>query len=107
VLAVDTGTITNGSAGQWLSGTMLGAVSECYRRSVKERTHEAQVRAVERGLLPFPNVPPGYQRGEDGVLAPNGDAPVVVKAFKMRANGATIKDVHAYLAEHGGDLADA
>ena len=37
VLAVDVGKVTNGSAGQWLSGTMLGAVSEYQRRTTAEQ----------------------------------------------------------------------
>src|SRR5215204_5040433 len=46
VLALDVGAVTNGSAGQWLSGTMLGAVSEYQRRTTAERTAEAKRRAV-------------------------------------------------------------
>jgi DNA invertase Pin-like site-specific DNA recombinase len=38
VLAVDVGRVTNGSAGQWLSGTMLGAVSEYQRRTAADRS---------------------------------------------------------------------
>jgi DNA invertase Pin-like site-specific DNA recombinase len=48
---------------------MLGAVSEYQRRTVAKRSREAQVRAVERGVLPYPNVAPGYVRGDDGRLA--------------------------------------
>lgn len=44
VLAIDVGRVTNGSAGQWLSGTMLGAVAEYARRNAKERGGEAQAR---------------------------------------------------------------
>jgi DNA invertase Pin-like site-specific DNA recombinase len=53
VLAVDVGQVTNASAGQWLSGTMLGAVSEYFKRSVKERSAEGQARAVARGATPW------------------------------------------------------
>jgi site-specific DNA recombinase len=102
VLAVDVGRVTNGSAGQWLSGTMLGAVSEYQRRTSAERSAEAQARAVERGVLPFPNVPPGYAKGDDGRLVPDPDtAPVVADAFRRRADGATVAEVRAFLAEHG------
>jgi hypothetical protein len=59
VLAVDVGRVTNGSAGQWLSGTIMGAVSEYYRRSIKERSAEAQARAVARGAMPWARVPIG------------------------------------------------
>lgn len=102
VLALDTGRVTNGSAGQWLSGTMLGAVAEYARRTAAERSGEAQARAVARGVLPYPNVPPGYTRGDDGVLKVDPDtAPAVAAAFEMRASGAPIWEVRAHLAEHG------
>jgi site-specific DNA recombinase len=102
VLAVDVGQVTNGSAGQWLSGTMLGAMSEYQRRTTKERSAEAQARAVERGVLPYPNVPAGYLRGDDGRLRVDPvRAPVVAEAFRLRADGATVADVRAFLAAHG------
>jgi DNA invertase Pin-like site-specific DNA recombinase len=102
VLALDTGEITNGSAGQWLSGTMLGAVAEYARRTAAERSGEAQARAVERGVLPWPNIPPGYRRGDDGVLVADPEtAPIVAHAFRMRASGETVAAVRAFLAGHG------
>ncbi len=104
VLAIDVGRVTNGSAGQWLSGTMLGAVAEYARRNAKERSGEAQARAVARGAMPWPNVPPGYLRGDDGALEPDpATREIVVEAFRLRAAGHTIKDVRAYLGEHGVD----
>lgn len=94
--------MTNGSAGQWLSGTMLGAVAEYARRTAAERSGEAQARAVARGVLPYPNVPPGYVRGEDGVLQVDPvTAPFVATAFVIRAAGAAIWEVRAHLADHG------
>jgi len=102
VLAVDVGNVTNGSAAQWLSGTMLGAVSEYARRTAAERSAEAQRRAVARGVIPWPNVPPGYRRGDDGVLVPDPTgAPIVAEAFRMRAGGAAVNSVRAYLRSHG------
>jgi DNA invertase Pin-like site-specific DNA recombinase len=101
VLAVDVGQVTNGTAGQWLSGTMLGMVSEYQRRTIGERSGEAQARAVARGVAPFPRLPPGYQRGEDGRLVPDEDAPVVAEAFRLRAEGASISEVRTHLAAHG------
>lgn len=102
VLAVDVGRVTEGSAGQWLSGVMLGAVSEYHRRTAKERSAEAQARAVAQGVLPWPNVTPGYLRGPDGVLTPDPDtAPAVAEAFRMRAEGATIKQVREFLRSRG------
>lgn len=102
VLAVDVGRVTNDSAGQWLSGTMLGAVSEYQRRTAAERTGEAQARAVARGVAPMAHIPPGYRRGPDGVLTPHPvEAPAVAEAFRMRADGATASEVRAYLAGQG------
>jgi site-specific DNA recombinase len=104
VLAVDVGRVTEGSAGQWLSGVMLGAVSEYHRRTAKERSAEAQARAVARGVLPWPNITPGYVRGDDGILVPDPDkAPVVAEAFRMRAEGITIKKVREFLRSRGID----
>jgi DNA invertase Pin-like site-specific DNA recombinase len=102
IMAVDIGALTSTSAGQWLSGTMLGAVSEYARRVTAERTADAKRRAVDRGVPPFPNVPPGYQRRDDGTLAPHPtEAPVVTEAFRLRAAGATVMEVRDYLRRNG------
>jgi site-specific DNA recombinase len=102
VLAVDVGQVTEASAGQWLSGTMLGAVSEYARRTAKERSGDAQQRAVERGVLPWPNIPPGYRRGEDGVLVVEpAEAKLMRKAFQMRGDGATYAECRSYLTANG------
>jgi site-specific DNA recombinase len=102
VLAVDVGRVTNGSAGLWLSGTMLGAVSEYQRRTTAERTAEAQARAVARGVAPWPNIPPGYTKGEEGKLERDPKtAPLVVRAFQMRAEGISLMRIRAFLEEHG------
>ena len=101
VLAVDIGQVTNGSAGQWLSGTLLGAVSEYQRRTTAERSVEAQRRAVARGVAPFPRIPAGYERGADGVLVPSERVPAVAEAFRLRAEGATIEEVREHLRANG------
>jgi DNA invertase Pin-like site-specific DNA recombinase len=100
VLAVDVGQVSEANAGQWLSGTLLGAVAEYARRTARERAGEAQRRAVERGVVPFISGP-GYDR-IDGKLVPNEDAPVVAEAFRMRADdGATLKEIAEYLTANG------
>jgi DNA invertase Pin-like site-specific DNA recombinase len=102
VLTVDAGALTNGSSAQWLSGTLLGAVSEYARRVTAERTADAKRRAVERGVPPFPNVPPGYQRGDGGRLEPHPiEASTVGEAFRLRAEGSTVMDVRTFLRERG------
>lgn len=104
VLAVDFGEITHDTAAQWLSGTMLGAVNEYTRRSIRERTRGAQERAVARGVPPWPNVTPGYQRKGDGRYEPSPAAPAVREAFAMRAEGARVADVRTHLERHGVKL---
>jgi len=87
VLAVDVGQVTNGSAGQWLSGTLLGAVNEYQRRTTTERTAGAQAHAVARGAQPWARVALGYRRGADGLLIPDRKkVPIVRRAFEMRDN---------------------
>jgi hypothetical protein len=102
VLTVDAGKLTNGSAAQTLSGQMLGAVAEYHRNATAERTSEAKRRAIARGVPTFNNIPPGYRKREDGRLEPDPEtAPIVAEAFELRAGGATIGDVRAFLAGHG------
>lgn len=113
ILAVDVGQVTDASAGQWLSGTMLGAVSEYARRATAERTADAKRRAVARGVPPFPNVPPGYMREIVGtkqngapqyggpLLVDAAPAPAVAEAFRLRAAGATVMEVRDHLSRHG------
>ena len=48
---------------------LIGAVSEYFRRSAAERSREAQVRAIARGVIPWPSVTPGYVLRGDGTLA--------------------------------------
>lgn len=102
VLAVDVGQVTEGTASEWLSGTMHGMVAEYYRRAGGERTAAAQARAVARGVLPYPQVPPGYRRQHDGTLAVEAaEAHAVAEAFRLRAEGATVQVVRDYLHEQG------
>lgn len=101
VIALDVGHVTEGSAAQWLSGTMLGAVSEYYRRSIGERIHASDARAIQRGVAPFPRIPLGYTRNAAGILEPDNNAPLAVAAFTMRANGNSWQTIRQHLADHG------
>lgn len=101
VLALDFGKVSEASAAQWLSGTMMGAFAEYYRRSAGERSRAAQVDAVKRGVVPFPSIAVGLERGKGGRLRPSSDAPTVVEAFELRAGGATIASIRKFLAGRG------
>lgn len=112
VLAVDVGEITNGSAGQWLSGTMLGAVSEYYRRSAKDRGNQTADSAMVRGVAN--RVPLGYMRNADSngvktipeldgkalVLDPE-TAPYLKRIFEMRADGYAWAHIGRWLTDEG------
>ena len=99
VLALDTGEVTNGSAGQWLSAGMLGLVSEYHRRTTAERTRAAQVRSADRGIPPGRLVP-GLARVGDHIELTD-DAPTIAAAITMRAAGASIPRIREHLREHG------
>ena len=102
ILTLDHGALTNGNATQRLSATMLGAVNAYQRELVAERTHEAKERAVARGVAPFPNIPFWLRRGEGERLEHDPErAPIAAEAFRLRADGATVKEVRAHLGEQG------
>lgn len=100
VQALDFGRVTGATAAQWLSSTMIGAMSEYYRRSVGERVAGAQSIAVAKGVWTS-RIPVGYEQGADGVLVPDDRAPAVTRAFELRADGASIREVRLYLREQG------
>lgn len=104
ILALDIGEVRRDTAAKKLSSTFLAAVAEYHRDVTAERTQEAKVRAVARGVPPFPRIPPGYRLGEGNRLEPEPDtAATVTEAFRLRAAGATIMDVRAHLRDHGID----
>jgi DNA invertase Pin-like site-specific DNA recombinase len=102
VRAVDAGAISAGTSGEWLDSTMRGMMAEYQRRQGAERTHDAQADAIRRGVAPWPRITPGYCRAADRSLeVDEALAPVVRRAFGLRADGASIAVVRAHLAEHG------
>lgn len=102
LLAADTGEVSSGSAGEWLTSTTLGMLAEYHRRITGEKVQDAIRDAVAEGRPPFPSITPAYRRRENGTveLDPVG-APIVAEAFAMRARGASIKAVVAYMRESG------
>lgn len=77
-------------------------IARQYWVAAQRRFRLSQSNAVERGVAPWPKIPPGYLRGPDGVLVPDPKlAPVIARAFELRAGGAPVQDVRVFLAEHG------
>jgi DNA invertase Pin-like site-specific DNA recombinase len=102
IIAVDVGEVRADTASRWLSSTMLGMVAEYHRRVTAERTQDAKRRAVARGVPPFPLIPPGYRRTDEGQIEPDPEqAPAVTEAFRLRAGGATVMQVREHLRQHG------
>ena len=68
IYAIDHGRLTNGTAATRMSNNMMGAAFQYYAEVTGEKVAAAQERVVARGVLPNSRIPPGYVRGEDGVL---------------------------------------
>jgi DNA invertase Pin-like site-specific DNA recombinase len=80
--------------------TIMEAMAVMYREQVEERLRTSQINAVARGVHISPNVPPGYNRGEDGVLVPDPQHKVTMAhAFKMAAQGKSRSEIAKYLTE--------
>lgn len=104
VLALDFGEVSNGTAANWLSATTVGMVAEYHSRITGEKSGPGQADAVERGVAPF-GTTTGYDRDpETKRFVPNAQAPLVARAFDMRAAGATVREVWGFLAGVGVKL---
>jgi DNA invertase Pin-like site-specific DNA recombinase len=102
VLTLDAGEVSHATANQWFTAQIHGSVAEYHSRITGEKTAKARRDAVARGVPVFPNLPPGYVRGEDGklVVVPE-EEPHIKRVFEMRAGGASLTQCRAYLREHG------
>jgi DNA invertase Pin-like site-specific DNA recombinase len=104
ILTLDHGQITNGTAAKKLEAHIIGAMAQYFREQTAEKSAEAQERAVARGVVPWPNFPPGLLKSEDGkAIHDPVHGPVVVQAFALRSEGKTIKDVRVFLKANGID----
>ena len=102
LLAVDFGRISNKTSAQWLQANVVGLMAEYFARQTAEKTHEAQVEAVGKGMPPWAVLPLGYVRGEDRRIHVDPDAAAVVRqAFERRAAGASLNDTVRFLREQG------
>lgn len=106
IYALDHGRLTNGTAAVKLSTNMMGAVFQFYSEIIGEKVSPAQAEAIAKGVVPFPRLPPGIIRGEDGRCAPASDRDTeplctVIEAFERRARDESWPDVRAFLAERG------
>lgn len=102
VVALDAGRISNATAAQWLNATVLGMMADYHVRVTREKTDTAKRDAVERGVPPFPNIPPGYVRGSDGrLVVVEEHRELIPQVFKLRAEGASLTECRLFLSAHG------
>jgi site-specific DNA recombinase len=103
LLAADTGLISEETVAEWAKSTMNGFMAEYYRRSIRERSIAGLEQAIKRGHVPGRLIP-SLRRAKDGSveLHPK-NARHVAKAAKLRRDGATVREVRAYLRRHGID----
>jgi site-specific DNA recombinase len=102
VWAVDTGCLSNGTAAEEFSSEVRTSADKLTRNQNAEKSRAAVIRAIERGVPPWPNVTPGYRQRDDRHYEPDPrTAPVVARAFRMRAEGATVAAVRASLRAGG------
>jgi len=102
VVALDAGRISNATAAQWLNATVLGMMADYHVRVTREKTDVAKRDAVDRGVPPFPNIPPGYVRGTDGrLVVVEEHRDLIARVFKMRAGGASLTQCRLFLSANG------
>lgn len=102
LLAVDAGEISNKTSSKWLTGNMLGMMAEYYARLTKEKTYQAQIESVAKGIPPWAILPLGYTRGADRrIVVDVSSAAVVREAFELRETGVPLLGIVAFLHEKG------
>lgn len=94
-------TAQTGEAGDDFTSQILGAINGIVARKESadksHRTKSGQRAAIAAGRWPGGNPPWGYVRGDDGVLQPSPDAPLIREAFTRYAEGAPMAQVCRFL----------
>jgi DNA invertase Pin-like site-specific DNA recombinase len=105
VFAVGYGEMRIDTASQWFSTLVQAAANELVSRQTGEKVINAKREAVLRGVPPFPRIPRGYRRGEDGrlVVVPS-EAVAIAEAFSMRAARVPLTQIRRWLSSQGIEL---
>ena len=99
--ALDIGDINHATAARWVELSILGVIGEYTARMSDERSSDSKYNAVASGIAPH-RLPPGYVRGADQkTYVDEAAAEAVAEGFRLRAAGATVREVRTYLREHG------
>lgn len=90
------GKTENTATGKLLAG-VLGSIAQFESDLRSERVSEVNEHIRERGEWPGGRPPWGYTRGEDRVLHPSPDAPLIRQAFERYDQGASLSAVWRFL----------
>ena len=104
ILALDVGEVKADTAASWLNSTMLGMLSDYYRRSTSERVKASHERRRSAGLWNGGRLPFYRALDADGRVtwADEATLSIVGDAFKLRATGVSVADVLDMLRERTG-----
>lgn len=99
LLIADGRQITHATHEGWRHATLESFLNEDQRRAVGAKLVDVHRAVVARGVAPF-ILPPGYRRREDGVAEVDPElGPIVLKAWRMRADGASVPECWRLLVE--------
>jgi len=102
VLAVDFGLVTDKTAVQWLTGTLMMAMEEYYSRQLGERLGITQSNSIDAGV-PIGTIPPGYRKDPitRRLVVVEDEATVMREAFAMRVEGKSWRTIQRHMAAGG------
>lgn len=102
VYAVGVGRVSKKTSGMFLRSGMEGLIAEYGRLLTSEKSGDALQDRIDRGILPWPNLVPGFILNEDRTYRQDPErAPVVLEAFEMRAAGKTVKAIRDFMRANG------
>jgi site-specific DNA recombinase len=81
--------------------TIFFAMAELERDRITESWAQAREHAVARGVHISTRTPTGYDKTVNGILEPNADSAAVQEAFRLRAAGASNREIAEMLNRRG------
>jgi DNA invertase Pin-like site-specific DNA recombinase len=101
LLVADGQVISHATHDGWRRATFESFLNEDQRRAVSAKMRDVHIRNITHGVAPF-ILPRGYRRRANGVaeLDPRF-APLILAAWKMRAEKASIPEIRAMLLKRG------
>lgn len=98
---VANGRVTHTTADGELTANLQGSMNHYQRRYAKEKSWLAVEVAIEQGKIPWSQTAPGYVKVGSRLEPDPKLKGAIVKAFELRAAGATVADVRDHLEASG------